>query len=143
MQPLVSILIPAYNAQPWIADAIKSALGQTWSRIEVIVIDDGSKDGTLEIARKYVSDKVRVLTQENRGASVTRNRAFAESQGYQLLEQYDLVLRSVTEPIDTGTPMGETIFAMLAGMAAQERQGDRPGPASAPPATGPGWRSPA
>ena len=51
MTPLVSILIPAYNAERWIADTIRSALAQTWPRKEIIIVDDGSRDRTLSIAR--------------------------------------------------------------------------------------------
>ena len=65
MKPLVSILIPAYNAERWIADTIRSALAQTWPRKEIIVIDDGSRDRTLEIARQFASREVRVITQQN------------------------------------------------------------------------------
>src|SRR5207244_10035727 len=50
MKPLVSILIPAYNAETWIADTIKSAIGQSWPHKEIIVVDDGSTDQTLAIA---------------------------------------------------------------------------------------------
>src|SRR5437868_12942861 len=67
MTTLVSVLVPAYNAEQWIADTIKSALDQTWSRKEIIVVDDGSRDGTLAIARQFASENVRVVTQENRG----------------------------------------------------------------------------
>ncbi len=49
MPPLVSILIPAYNAERWIENTIKSALEQTWQRNEVIVVDDGSTDRTLRL----------------------------------------------------------------------------------------------
>ncbi len=51
--PLVSILIPAYNAGPWLAESISSALAQTWGRKEIIVVDDGSKDDTLALARRF------------------------------------------------------------------------------------------
>lgn len=79
--PLVSILIPAYNAEPWIGDAIRSALDQTWHRTEIIVINDGSKDRTLEVAQRYACGRVQVLSHENQGASATRNRALSEAQG--------------------------------------------------------------
>jgi glycosyltransferase involved in cell wall biosynthesis len=46
MEPLVSILIPAYNSQQWIGDTIESALAQTWPKKEIIVVDDGSSDQT-------------------------------------------------------------------------------------------------
>jgi O-antigen/teichoic acid export membrane protein/glycosyltransferase involved in cell wall biosynthesis len=79
--PLVSILIPAYNAQEWIAETIRSALAQTWPRLEVIVVDDGSKDETLEIARGFESQGARVYVQKNQGASAARNKAFSLSHG--------------------------------------------------------------
>ena len=81
MKPLVSILVPAYNAQEWIHETLRSACGQTWDRREIIVVDDGSRDGTLAMARRYESKTVRVVSQENQGASAARNRAFSLCQG--------------------------------------------------------------
>ncbi len=81
MAPLVSILIPAYDAERWIADTIRSALAQTWPRKEIIVVDDGSNDRTLSITRQFASEQVSVVTQKNQGASTARNRALALSQG--------------------------------------------------------------
>ncbi|PYK71260.1 MAG: hypothetical protein DME42_11085 [Verrucomicrobia bacterium] len=81
MTPLVSILIPAYNAERWIGDTIQSALAQTWPRAEVIIVDDGSRDRTFQTARQFASKTVSVVTQENQGASAARNRAFELSQG--------------------------------------------------------------
>lgn len=78
---LVSILIPAYNAESWIADCITSALNQTWPRKEVIIVDDGSSDDTLAIVRRFESRTVKVLSQENRGASAARNNALSFAQG--------------------------------------------------------------
>ena len=93
MKPLVSILIPAFNAQEWIADTLKSAIGQTWQRKEIIVVDDGSTDHTLAIARQFASDHVSILTQENQGAPAARNKAFSVSQGeyIQWLDADDLL----------------------------------------------------
>lgn len=81
MAALVSVLVPAFNAERWIGEAIASALAQTWPRKEVIVVNDGSRDATLEAARKFESGNVKVLTQENRGASAARNAALAIAQG--------------------------------------------------------------
>lgn len=53
--PLVSILIPAYNAEPWIAQTLNSALEQTWPNKEIIVVDDGSKDASLSVACQFMS----------------------------------------------------------------------------------------
>jgi glycosyltransferase involved in cell wall biosynthesis len=93
MKPLVSILIPAYNAEPWLAGCLRCATGQTWPNKEIIVVDDGSKDGTLAIARQFESDTLKVFTQKNQGASATRNNAFALSQGdyVQWLDADDLM----------------------------------------------------
>src|SRR5207248_3948018 len=93
MKSLVSILIPAYNAERWIADAIRSALAQTWSRTEIIVVDDGSRDRTLSLAREFASKTVSVVTQENQGASAARNKALSLYQGdyIQWLDADDLL----------------------------------------------------
>lgn len=81
MKPLVSILIPCYNAAPWLAETLESVLAQTWLHKEIIVVDDGSKDRSLEIAKTFESRGVKVISQQNRGASAARNRAFQEAQG--------------------------------------------------------------
>jgi glycosyltransferase involved in cell wall biosynthesis len=81
MKPLVSILIPAHNAEPWIAAAIESAITQTWPNKEIIIVDDGSTDGTFSQATRFVASNVNVLAQPNRGASAARNQAFEASTG--------------------------------------------------------------
>ena len=93
MTPLVSILIPAYNAERWIAETIRSALRQTWPNKEIIVVDDGSADGTLTVVRQFESNEVRVVTQPNQGAAAARNRASALSRGdyIQWLDADDLL----------------------------------------------------
>ena len=93
MNPLVSILIPAYNAEKWIADTIRSALGQTWPKREIVIVNDGSRDQTLAIARRFASKGLAVISQENQGASVARNKAFEYCQGeyIQWLDADDLL----------------------------------------------------
>lgn len=93
MIPLVSILIPSYNSERWIRSTIESAIGQTWLRKEIIIVDDGSIDQTLPIARKYASSNVQVISQENQGAAAARNIAFASCQGdlIQWLDADDLL----------------------------------------------------
>ncbi|MGA2964240.1 MAG: glycosyltransferase family A protein, partial [Candidatus Korobacteraceae bacterium] len=93
MTPLVSILIPAYNAQRWIADTLRSAIKQTWERKDIIVVDDGSTDRTLEIARRFESKSVRVVTQSNQGGPAARNTAYSLSHGdyIQWLDHDDLL----------------------------------------------------
>lgn len=93
MKQLVSILIPAFNVGKWIGACIESALAQIWPRKEIIVVDDGSRDSTLEIARRYSSTSVKVTTQHNRGASAARNHALSLAQGdyIQWLDADDLL----------------------------------------------------
>jgi glycosyltransferase involved in cell wall biosynthesis len=90
---LVSILIPCYNSEKWIAETIESALVQTWQNKEIIIVDDGSKDNSLAIAKRFESPIVKVISQENRGAGAARNRALKEAQGdfIQYLDADDLL----------------------------------------------------
>ena len=78
---MVSILIPAYNCERWIADALRSALAQTWEPKEIIVVDDGSTDGTLAVARRFECDQLRVYAFKNQGAAAARNALFSLSRG--------------------------------------------------------------
>jgi PST family polysaccharide transporter len=91
--PLVSVLIPAYNAEKWIDATIRSVLSQTWPNKEIIVVDDGSNDRTLEIARSFEAQGVKVVVQRNQGASAARNHAFSLSKGdyIQWLDADDLL----------------------------------------------------
>ena len=93
MPKLVSILIPAYNAEKWIGETIRSAVNQTWPRTEIIIVDDGSSDGTVEVARSFECSSIKVVTQQNSGPCVARNVAYALSQGdfIQWLDADDLL----------------------------------------------------
>src|SRR5215510_10877008 len=92
-EPLVSILIPAYNAGAWIDETIRSALDQSWARKEVIIVDDGSSDNTADIARRRECSFVKLIEQENQGAARARNRALSIAQGdyIQWLDADDLL----------------------------------------------------
>jgi glycosyltransferase involved in cell wall biosynthesis len=103
VNPLVSILIPAFNAQHWLADTIRSAINQSWPRKEIIIVDDGSTDQTLTVARQFASKDVAVVTQENQGAASARNHALSLSQGgyIQWLDADDLLSREkITEQVE-------------------------------------------
>jgi glycosyltransferase involved in cell wall biosynthesis len=93
LKPLVSILIPAYNAQEFVADAIQSAIAQTWPRKEIIIVDDGSTDHTGEIAQRFASKDVAVYHTENQGLSAAVNYAYSKCQGdyIQELDSDDLL----------------------------------------------------
>ena len=81
-QPKVSIVIPAYNASNYLAEAIDSALAQTYSNTEIIVVNDGSKDdgATAAVAAKY-GEKIRYVEKENGGSSSALNAGIANMTG--------------------------------------------------------------
>ena len=81
--PFLSVLIPVYNGEDYLADAIESALGQPCADLEVLVADDGSTDRSLEIAKRYAERdaRVSVVTHENMGPGATRNRAIPQLAG--------------------------------------------------------------
>lgn len=96
--PLVSVIIPCYNGEAYLGEAIESALAQTYPAVEVLVVDDGSTDRSPEIARKF---PVRYIRQENRGLTASRNLGILESRGsYLVFLDADDRLRS--EAIETG-----------------------------------------
>ena len=79
----VSIIIPAYDAEPLIAQTLDSVLQQTVTDFEVIVVNDGSTDQTATIVEQYMQkdDRITFITQENRGAAITRQLGQAASKG--------------------------------------------------------------
>src|SRR5438270_12821021 len=81
MSPLVSVLVPCFNAELYVAEAIHSALTQTWPNIEVVVVDDGSTDNSGSVLDSFTTRRVKVIHQDNKGQSAAANRAFQESSG--------------------------------------------------------------
>lgn len=80
LNPLVSIIIPCYNAEKWISEAIHSALKQTYSNKEIIVVDDGSTDSSLSIIRSF-DDKILFCTGKNQGGCAARNKGLSIAKG--------------------------------------------------------------
>lgn len=78
--PTVSVVIPAYNAEDYIGEAVSSVLAQTLEDFELLVIDDGSTDATAEVVSGFSDDRVRLVRGENEGASRARNRGIALSR---------------------------------------------------------------
>ncbi|HEX8814385.1 MAG TPA: glycosyltransferase family A protein [Terriglobales bacterium] len=81
MNPKVSVIIPTYNRGIKVCAGIESVLAQTFTDLEVIVVDDGSSDDTAAILQQSFGDRIRYFTQPNQGASVARNRGVAEARG--------------------------------------------------------------
>jgi glycosyltransferase involved in cell wall biosynthesis len=81
--PLVSVIIPAYNAEAFISETLKSVLAQTYQNIEVLVVDDGSQDRTSEIVESFAANdsRIKLLRQSNQGATAARNLAIEKSKG--------------------------------------------------------------
>lgn len=82
-EPLVSILVPAYNAEATLADTLQSALANSYGNLEVVVVDDGSTDGTYAIAQEFAlkDQRVRAFAQPHRGVSAALNHGLAEVRG--------------------------------------------------------------
>lgn len=117
--PRVSILIPCYNAERWIREAIQSGLDQTWSDKEVIVVDDGSTDGSLSIIKSF-GRAVRWESGPNHGGNAARNRLLQLSTGewlqyldaddYLLPHKIETQLTSIAEPQNVDVICGPTLF---------------------------------
>ncbi len=92
--PLVSVLLPVYNGEPYLAAALESILRQDHERLEVIAIDDGSTDGSQEILRRYqrADDRIFIVSRENQGLIATLNEGLAAAKG-------DLVARMDADDI--------------------------------------------
>ena len=80
---LLSIVVPVYNVAPYLERSIQSILGQTYRNLEIILVDDGSTDGSGEICEKYarMDPRVKLITQENRGASAARRNGIRLASG--------------------------------------------------------------
>ena len=95
--PSVSIIIPCYNQARYLPQAIESALSQTYSKIEIVVVNDGSTDNTADVAARY--PQVRFFAQTNRGVAEARNSGFSVSRGdfIQFLDADDRLTKEAVE----------------------------------------------
>lgn len=98
MKPMVSVIVPMYNAAAYIVEALESVLESTYRPIEVVVVDDGSTDDSLEVAKAYAKGhkEIRVMTQANAGVSAARNHAIRDAKGEYIL------------PLDADDKIGRT-----------------------------------
>ena len=79
--PLVSIIMPVYNGEKYIKEAIDSVINQTYKNWELIIVNDGSKDNTERIVKSYDDKRIKYFYQENKGVSAARNRALEVAKG--------------------------------------------------------------
>lgn len=78
--PLVSVIVPTYNCEAFIGDAIESILNQSYTPMEIVAVDDGSSDGTMRVLQSF-GNRVRAFSQPNSGPAAARNHAVRESRG--------------------------------------------------------------
>lgn len=93
MAQKVSIIIPLHNAEPWIEKTLQSSLDQTWQNIEIVVVENGSSDKSFDIAKKFQSDKVQVVSIPKTTAAAARNHGLNLASGdyIQFLDADDLL----------------------------------------------------
>lgn len=85
--PLVSVIIPLYNTEKYIEEAVKSILSQTYKNLEVIIIDDGSKDNSGNIVKRIDDKRIKLICQENSGMAAALNKGIAMAKGEYIARQ--------------------------------------------------------
>jgi len=122
--PDVSVVIPCYNAERWVGRAIESVLAQEGVTVEVIVIDDGSTDGSVDVLRRY-EDRIHWETDPNRGACAARNRglALARADYVMFLDADDYLLPACLSELRRQSALDDADAAV--GSAYSEQVGGR------------------
>lgn len=80
-KPLVSVIVPVYNTERYVAETVRSLLAQTYRELEIIIVIDGSTDGSLAICRRFDDPRIRIVEQENRGLAGARNTGIRKARG--------------------------------------------------------------
>ena len=106
--PLVSVLLPVYNAEPYLGAALESILRQDHKRLEIIAIDDGSRDRSLEIMRRYqqADGRITIVSRENRGLIATLNEGLALAKG-------DLIARMDADDISYPSRLSRQVSSFV------------------------------
>ena len=93
-QPLISVILPVYNGSLYLKESIDSILNQTYTNFELIIINDGSKDNSEEVIKSYNDDRIKYLSQENRGLAATLNIGIKLTNGIYIarMDQDDISL---------------------------------------------------
>ena len=97
--PLVSVCIPCYNCEKFLTQTVESVLGQTYHNIEVIIVDDGSLDGSVAILESFTDNRIKIFYQKNSGAGAARNMAYSKSAGalIKFLDADDIISPAMIE----------------------------------------------
>lgn len=115
MKPIISIIIPCYNTEKYIPKCIDSVLNSSLKNIEIIAINDGSKDNTYEVLKEYekLDDRVHIYTQENSGQAKTRNRAISLASGEYLffLDSDDYIDLDLLEKLYNETKNNDIVLS--------------------------------
>src|SRR5690242_5160744 len=77
----VSIVIPVYGAEQYVSAAVQSAIKQTYKNLEILIIDDGSPDKSIEICQQFTDSRIKIIRQKNRGLPGARNTGIRHAQG--------------------------------------------------------------
>lgn len=100
MRPLISVIMPAYNAENYIAEAIRSILEQTYENLELIIVEDCSSDGTLDVIKQFYDTRITLIeNEENHGVAYSTNRAIQSAKGkyLALLDDDDIAIKDRLE----------------------------------------------
>jgi len=137
LSALVSVIIPCRDGAAWLGEAIESCLGQTWPDLQIIVVDNGSVDGSLDLARRYESRGIAVLECAQEGASAARNVGVEQARGdlIQFLDADD-----VLDPDKIRAQVERLASAPLAAVASGAWGSFRHAPSDATFAPEPVWR---
>jgi glycosyltransferase involved in cell wall biosynthesis len=87
MTPKISVILPVFNAQTYLQESIESILSQTFTNFELIIINDGSTDQSLDIIQSYSDERIKLINQANAGLPISLNRAIAIAKGQYLARQ--------------------------------------------------------
>lgn len=87
MTPKISVILPVFNAQTYLRESIESILSQSFTNFELIIINDGSTDQSLEIIQSYTDERIKLINQANAGLPISLNRAIAVAKGQYLARQ--------------------------------------------------------
>lgn len=115
-ESLVSVIVPIYNAQPYLTQCLKSIVEQTYKELEIILLNDGSKDDSLDVMKQFAAQdpRIKIVDKQNQGYGATCNRGLAEATG---------VWISIIEPDDWIEP---TMYADMVAFAARFEQAGTP-----------------